>query len=306
MSLIRRIIQGMRGRAHKWLNRPREIARMYQLDECRYLASDWEYRDPKVSPLFQNELCEFKQKLIDSYESRIPLTIYKFGDGDYNFLRQVPIGSAQPGKRALSLDYSQIDMNRFIDGSKKCDVYVCEILKRNRELFSEVFEGREPDYPAEFLYGLLANRWLLQNLGHKIGLIGANSKISIVKRLIGHSQYQDYLGISEFSDYISIPQKFACDNLEEVARSVQRQLEKSTSDVFLVGVGHIKSGLLHRLPYFRPAMYLDVGSGIDALAGIIDPYRPYFADWQNFRLRTPELYDSIDYLQYSGGNEVYI
>ena len=306
MILLTRFIRGLQGRVNKLINRPREIAGIYQIDESRYLASDREYRDPNVFPLFQTELQEFKQKLIDFHQSRIPLTLYKFGDGDYNFLKQVPVGSAQPGKRALSLDYGQIDMNKFIEGSKKCDLYVCEILNRNRKLFTKDFEGKEPDYPAEFLYGLLANRWLLKNLGSKIGLIGANSKISIVKRLMEHPQYQEYLGISEFTDFISIPQKYACDNVEEVSEAVRRQLEISTSEVFLVGVGHVKSGLLHRLPNFRSAIYLDVGSGIDALAGIVDPYRPYFADWQNFRLRDPELYDAVDYLQYSGGNEVYI
>ena len=152
MSRHTRIIRGLQGRASKWINRPREIAGIYQIDKSRYLASDREYRDPDVFPLFQTELQEFKQKLIDSHESKIPLTLYKFGDGDYNFLKQVPVGSAQPGKRALSLDYGQIDMNKFIDGSRKCDLYVCEILNLNRKLFTEVFEGKAPDYPAEFHY----------------------------------------------------------------------------------------------------------------------------------------------------------
>jgi len=52
--------------------------------------------------------------------------------------------------------------------------------------------------------------------------------------------------------------------------------------LFLVSVGHVKSGLLSELKLFRNAVFLDVGVGIDALAGIVNLSRPYFGDWQNF------------------------
>ena len=30
-----------------------------------------------------------------------------------------------------------------------------------------------------------------------------------------HDEYKQYLGLDKFSDYISIPQRFACDNLNK-------------------------------------------------------------------------------------------
>ena len=51
---------------------------------------------------------------------------------------------------------------------------------------------------------------------------------------------------------------------------VSEQLKKSSSRIFLMGIGHVKSALIHRLPKYRNAIYLDIGSGIDALAGMID------------------------------------
>jgi hypothetical protein len=49
-------------------------------------------------------------------------------------------------------------------------------------------------------------------------------------------------------------------------------------------------------------MYIDVGSGIDALAGMIDTRRPYFGNWQNFRLANDEIYENIDYLNFNFEN----
>jgi len=71
----------------------------------------------------------------------------------------------------------------------------------------------------------------------------------------------------------------------------------SSAKVFLFGVGHVKSGIISELANMHPAVYIDIGSGIDALAGIIDVRRPYFGGWTNFVSPKNELYVNIDYLQ---------
>ena len=38
-----------------------------------------------------------------------------------------------------------------------------------------------------------------------------------------------------------------------------------------------------RIKFFSNAVVIDVGAGIDALAGVISQDRPYFADWVNFK-----------------------
>ena len=65
-------------------------------------------------------------------------------------------------------------------------------------------------------------------------------------------------------------------------------------------MGHVKSGLIHRLKKYTDAVFLDVGASIDALAGIIDVERPYAGDWVNYQIDEPELYDGVDYLAYNG------
>ena len=86
---------------------------------------------------------------------------------------------------------------------------------------------------------------------------------------------------------------------------VGEQLKNSTSKIFLMGMGHVKSGLIHRLKKYTDAVFLDVGSSIDAIAGVIDVDRPFFGDWTNYQIDDKELYTGVDYLAYAGkGNHI--
>ena len=257
------------------------------------------FHDETVYPKFQEELEEFKHLLIELVYLKEPKTFYKFGDGDYYFLNKIPTGSATPGRRALSKSYDEINHDAFVKGAQECDYYTCEIYPENRVNFIDVIQ-RRIDYPAEFGYGLVANKWLLKTFAGQIGLIGAGAKLNIIKNLMEAPQYQEYLGLEKFEDYISLPQKFACDDLEATEKMVASQLMKSTSKIFLMGMGHVKSGLIHRLSKYRNAVFLDVGASIDALAGIIDVDRPYAGDWTNYQIDDVQLYKGIDFLAYEG------
>ena len=257
------------------------------------------FHDETTYPRFQEELEEFKdllKKLVDLNQSR---TFYKFGDGDYYFLNKIPTGSATPGRRALSKSYDEINHDAFVKGAQECDYYTCEIYPENRVNFMDVIH-RGIDFPAEFGYGLVANKWLLKTFAGQIGLIGAGLKLNIIKNLMEAPQYQEYLGLEKFEDYISLPQKFACDDLDATEEMVASQLIKSTSKIFLMGMGHVKSGLIHRLSKYRNAVFLDVGASIDALAGIIDVDRPFAGDWTNYQIDDVQLYKGIDFLAYEG------
>ena len=124
--------------------------------------------------------------------------------------------------------------------------------------------------------------------------------MEIIQNLMEAPQYQEYLGIDEFQDYISLPQRFTCDDLEATEKMVGEQLEKSTSKIFLMGMGHVKSGLIHRLKKYTDAVFLDVGAGIDAIAGLIDIDRPYFGDWTNYQIDGDQVYNEVDTLGYEG------
>ena len=257
------------------------------------------FNNPDTFPDFQNGLEDFKNLLIKLVDSNQPSTFYKYGDGDYFFLKKMPVGSATPGRRALSKGYDQINHDVFVEGAQKCDYYTCEIYPENRSHFKEVIQ-RDIDFPAEYGYGLVTNKWLLKTFAGKIGLIGAGLKLNIIENLMEAPQYQEYLGLEKFEDYISLPQKFACDDIDATEKMVAGQLMKSTSKIFLMGMGHVKSGLIHRLSKYRDAVFLDVGASIDALAGIIDVDRPYAGDWTNYQIDDVQLYKGIDFLAYDG------
>ena len=272
---------------------------MYKIDGTVNNDTDSSFENKDTYPNFQEQLTEFKELLVNLVDSNQSKTFYKFGDGDYFFLKKQSVGSAAPGRRALSKSYLDIDHQQFVEGSKLCDYYTCEIYPLNRQRFSEVID-RKIDYPAEFGYGLVANKWLLQTFAGKIGLIGANTKMNIIQNLMEAPQYQEYLGITKFEDYISLPQRFACDDLDATEKMVGDQLKNSTSKIFLMGMGHVKSGLIHRLKKYTDAVFLDVGASIDAIAGIIDVDRPFVADWVNYQIDEREMYEDVDLLAYQG------
>ena len=255
------------------------------------------FHNQDTHPEFQEKLEFFKKLLVQQVKHNKSVTYYKYGDGDYYFLTKQSVGSATPGKRALSRGYDSIGHEDFVEGAQLCDYYTCEIYPENIQRFSEVI-NREIDFPAEYGYGLVSNKWIFKTFAGQIGLIGADRKIDIIENIIEAPQYQEYLGIEKFEDYIRIPQQFACDDLEATEKMVGDQLEKSTSKIFLVGIGHVKSGLLHRLKKYTDAVFLDVGSSLDAIAGVIDVDRPYFGDWTNYQIDEKGLYNGVDFLQY--------
>jgi hypothetical protein len=274
---------------------------LFSIPNTTYKEPPFELQDKKTYPEFQDKLEKFKSLIKEKHSLGQSVTFYKFGDGDFYFLKQKRIGSAKPGSRALSRKLSKKELSHFKNGAQRCDYYLCELESTNQNRFRQVID-KQIDFPSEFVYGLLANRWMLETFSGQIGLIGADRKLDIIRLLMMHREVQSFYKTNSFCDYIRVPQKFACDNAEVVQRSVQSQLEHATAKVFLVGVGHLKSAILHNLPKLRPAMYIDVGSGIDALAGMIDTRRPYFGNWQNFRLANDEIYENIDYLNFNFEN----
>jgi len=276
---------------------------LYKIDGTNNLDSNPCFGDPNTFPQFQEGLEIYKshvKQLVNDNESK---TFYKFGDGDYFFLKGQSVGSASPGKRALSVPYNQINHDKFISGAQLNDYYTCEIYPENISKFNEVIQ-KEISYPAEYAYGLVANRWFFKEFGGKIGILGASEKLYLIQELLRRQEYKDYLGIDDFNDYIHFPQKYACDDIDKVEEFVGSQLKESDSDIFLLGVGHSKSGILHKFKEYKNAVYMDVGASIDAIAGCINVNRPFVGDWTNYRLKDFD-YSNIDYLKYSGkGKEI--
>jgi len=273
----------------------------YRIEGTTNLDSHGCFHNENTYPLFQENLDKFKNHLIDLVDNKESKTFYKFGDGDYYFLKGESVGSASPGKRALSVSYDKINHQAFTDGVQLNDYYTCEIYPENLSRFKEVI-NKKIDYPAEYGYGLVANKWFFKQFSGRIGLIGASEKLNVIEELMKHDDYKEYLGLDNFNDYIHFPQKYACDDIDVVEEFVGNQLKESNSDIFLLGIGHSKSAILHRFKKYTNAIFMDVGAGIDNIAGSINITRPYAGDWINYRIKDYD-YSNIDYLRYEGKGE---
>jgi len=271
----------------------------YQIEGTEYLNNPYsEYNLQNTYPSFQEKLETFKINITQQVNSNSAKTYYKFGDGDYHFLTRTSVGSAKPGNRALKKPYYLINHKKFLTNANLNDYYLCEIIEENQKKFRKLFK-RDFDFPAEIAYGLVSNKWIFKKFSGKIGLVGAGPKIDLIKELMSHDEYQDYLCLEKFNDYISVPQKFAVDKFSKVKNNLEEKIRNSDSTIFLLGVGHVKSGLLSELKNFKDAVFLDIGSGIDAIAGVVDKERPYFGNWINYQLKDDFDYSTIDYLSHS-------
>ena len=278
---------------------------LYKIEGTKNLDSHFCFEDSNTFPQFQEGLATFKSHINQLVNDKESKTFYKFGDGDYYFLTKQSFGSATPGIRALSVSYDKINHEEFINGAQLNDYYTCEIYPENISHFNEVID-KDISYPAEYCYGLVGNKWFFQQFNGKIGLMGASDKLYLIEELMKYDEYKEYLGLDSFNDYIHFPQKYACDDINIVEDFVGEQLKESSSDIFLLGIGHSKSGILHKLKSYKNAIFMDVGAGIDMIAGCINVKRPYAGSWINYRIEGYD-YSKIDYLRYSGeGKHIFL
>jgi hypothetical protein len=307
--------------------------------------------DLTLIPL-QKAFISLINKIQNSIANKNSLVVIRASDGDYFFLREIPIGSAKPGNRALKKPYEQIDMctyrrlfwendiiavsfekpeyqrwtnfllfsqfltnqkGRFYNVKKK----ICEkinafpfliirflqfgFIKFNQKSISKNSLTKsgllihKQCYPLEAVYALVATKWVFRTFPNEIGIIANEEKIKIVNRLMENDEYRKYIGVESFCDYIPVPQIGAADDLFGLSKTVGEKIVKSKAKIFLVGVGSVKTGLLPLLKGYSDAIFIDVGCGIDALAGIVCQERPYFADWINYRMKNYD-YSKVDFM----------
>lgn len=307
----------------------------------------------------QSEFKYLTESIRSAAISKKNLSILRASDGDYFFLKKIAIGSATPGRRALTVAYEQIQMSLFkslfwhhsiitlnlaqksvtswrsfvmtelpskiyqklfgapigIFNNKKIRYgfdLIAKIftifnilpsisiwlysLKRGR-LYRErarlLTSGKAPS--CEAVYALVTTKWLFKNFKNQIGIIAGSEKIKLIRELMQKEEYRSYIGMDSFTDFIEIPQKGAANDVENLAISLSKQLSESRAKVFIVGAGSSKIALIPLMQAHTNAIFIDVGAGIDALAGIVCQERPYFADWINYRLNGRD-YSSIDFM----------
>jgi hypothetical protein len=141
---------------------------IYKISNTQYLESEKEYLDPTLYPAFQEDYLKFKDELINDAASKKNSTYYKFGDGDYLLFKNEKFGTTKPGVRDIKRSLRPLNIEEINMYAHKHDKYFCEII--NFSMMEEVLT-KPLDYPAEFLYGSIANKWFFSSF-KKITIIG--------------------------------------------------------------------------------------------------------------------------------------
>ena len=247
-------------------------------------------------PNFHEGYEQFKEIIKQYVDDDEACTFYKWSDGEWLFLQGIANigGVTNVGARDTNIGADKLDITPFRDGIMKNDYHMVESYQEAHTMWQKIFPQQPYNAAAEWAYALVANRWFFKTFKGQIGLVGAKEKLELIQELLEYKEYREYLGIDKFEDYICLPQKYACDDIESTAVAVKEQLKNAKSKIFLEGIGQAKQALLHRMKEYHPAVYITVGSGIDAIAGIQDTKsRPYFADWKNYRIKDYN-YEKID------------
>lgn len=253
---------------------------------------DKNYQNPNVWPLYQEDFKKFKDYILNDKNPKVLLRVY---DGEFWFLKKRKVGNV--GKRHVSRDLTDEFIKPFYDNSLKCDKFSSHLTVMPgggmHKLYKEAYDNKKIDYPMEFHYAIVLNKWIFKNFKNKIGLIGGEEKIKVIKELMKYEKYKNYLGIDYFTDYISVPEKLSCDNPKILEKNIQKKLSNAKGKIFLYGIGISKLYLAYKFKEFHPAIYIDAGGSLSALSGFITKNRPYAAHWKNFRIKNYN-YSKID------------
>ena len=292
------------------------------------------YTDPNFWPTFQDDYEGFKNQIKDCVENVKPLTVLRVGHAEYCLLTYIlnnrnNLQGKQIVKGALPRHYTckqkLIDFIDFYESFNTVDILTTqmgndfkawlndmrnfqdryneykqrneiETLFKNTNLFTETYKNYQFNelikFPLDIVYGIIANKWIFKEFKNQIGFIGNDKKLDSIKNLMTYPKYQEYIGCEYFTDYIGIPQRQAVE--AGITEQLLESVKKSTCKIFLIGAGVCKLKFYNKLKEQKNCVYIDVGHGLDAVAGIADNTRPYFGNWQNYKIRNYD-YSNIDY-----------
>lgn len=267
------------------------------------------YLDKDFWPNFYEDVEEFKNNLIDKVENNVPYTVLRVSHSEFIALRAGFTGAPQGGNfkgrhsanDTVSPELFELMLNTIHNADRVSTQIGYDFLQWMNEV-NNYSESRDKwmirplnqivDIPMDVIYALLANKWFFKTFKNKIGIIGAGPKVEAIRELMKYPQYREYIGCDYFTDYISIPQRQALDS--DVDEVVERELKNATGKVFLLGAGVSKLKFYDKLKKSHNAVYIDVGHGIDMIAGHGDKYRPYCGNWVNYRVANKNTFGKVD------------
>jgi hypothetical protein len=288
------------------------------------------YTDENFWPTFQNDMEKFKKNIIDSNTNNKSMSVLRMGHAEhclFNLLVPYPKKGKIIVKGILPRHYTKqqsketwIKMLESIGSSdyittqigRDFEKWICDLIHykdiyiqfkqtnsinklfNNPIYFSQNYKNEKMDMPLDIIYGLLANKWFLKIFKNQIGFIGNKGKLDIIKNLMKHDEYKKYIENDHFLEYIDIPQRCALED-DTIETRIFETVKNSDCKVYFIGAGASKLKFFYNLKKIKPnGIFIDIGHGLDAIAGIADYERPYFGSWQNYKMKNYD-YSKIDF-----------
>lgn len=237
---------------------------------------------------------EMMQRINQSVESKEPISIVRLGDGEAFFLRGEFKGNIMK-RHITNGNPEEKNLNKWRAAFHENDIKTFDTNWSLRRHWVPL-EGdsiRSEYIPLSSVYALVATRDVFKTSnGHSMGIIGPESKLDLINELMTFPEYRNYLGLERFDEYLIVPETGAANDTEHLFEDLLQQSD-GRCDVYLVGMGIAKLRLLAPLRDALGATIIDVGSGLDAIAGIIPKDRPYFGKWRNYKIKDAD-YQNID------------
>jgi hypothetical protein len=264
-----------------------------------------EYNDENFYPLFQDKLVEVKELIMNNIINKKGTIILRVYDGEFYFLNKQVVGNGP--LRHYTKQLTDEFVEKFKDGVYKADYVSVQLNISMLNKYKSIFPNKPVNFPMDIIYGLLANRWLLKTFKNRIALIGGTEKIKLIKELITKQEYRHYIGNDYFLDYIEVPERFSCDNTDDLIIDIGEKIKNSDADIFLFGIGIAKLSIAWQFKKYKDAVFVDIGCGMSALAGTCGIDRPYFGSWINYRIKGYN-YSNVDPMDFNeqNGNVVYL
>ena len=259
-----------------------------------------EYNDPNYYPEFQNKLQFILNTIKNNFDNEIPYVILRVYDGEFLFL-QKQVGGNGP-RRHYSKQLTDDFVKPFKDGCYKVDLISVQLNIGMEQKYNNIFPDRPMEFPMDIIYGLVANRWLFKTFKNNITLIGGHEKMRVINDLMKYDEYKEYIGNDYFCDYISVPERHSCDNVQALVEDIGPQIANSRAKLFLFGIGISKMAIAWQFKNYKNAVFVDIGCGMSALAGACSTNRPYFGSWINYRLKNYN-YGSMDPMDFNINND---
>tara|TARA_B100001250_G_scaffold308676_1_gene270566 strand:+ start:308 stop:1168 length:861 start_codon:yes stop_codon:yes gene_type:complete len=251
-----------------------------------------EYNNSDFYPNFKADIEFLKNILVEKNKQKESFVIMRVYDGEFYFLRKRVVGNGP--KRHYSKPLTDEFIKQFKEGCYKVDILSCQLNINMLNEFNDILPNPKPKFiPMDIIYGLFANKWILSTFKNKIALIGGNEKMKLIQELMKHKEYQEYVCNDYFLDYISVPERFSCDNTDKLIEDIGKQIKKSTAEIFLFGIGISKMAMAYKFKNYKDAIFIDIGCGMSGLAGTVETHRPYFGSWNNYRIKTYD-YSKVD------------